>query len=108
MRFSDMMGSGAEKPQKPEDDAAVVTDALAPYLGSAAPAEPEVASVPDEPTTWHASPVMPVPPLEGVVPAKTWVPDRAAPAAAPVPAPAPAPVVQYTTLSDDLLPHRRR
>jgi hypothetical protein len=50
MRFSDMMGSGAERAPKPStsESEAAITEALAPYLG-APPSEPEPVASPAAP-----------------------------------------------------------
>ena len=78
MRFSDMMGSGAENP--PEPDAA------------AEPGGPDADASPDGDA---AARVDAVAAFEPAVLPKTWVPERAA-----------TTPVEYAPLSDDLLPRR--
>jgi pyruvate dehydrogenase E2 component (dihydrolipoamide acetyltransferase) len=132
MRFSDMMGSGEERTLKSSENDNAVSDALAPYLDSPildtpTPAETAVAveaavdaaveaareaaadHVPEAPpsrahTVESVFPVIPVP-ADAIAPA---------PPAAPV-APAPvaahdsiAAIPDFTPLSDDLLPRRKR
>ena len=123
MRFSDMMGSGSEPPEssRPTEADGVIANALAPYLdaegrtgASVGPATVEpVADVDVEPasspapapaaaTPTHAAPAPTVAPV-----VRSWVPDRPVPSKPePVMAP-PSPIVDFTPLSDDLLPHRR-
>ena len=118
MRFSDMMGSGSEPPEssRPTDADGVIANALAPYLdaeartgASAVPANAEPVAVPDvEP----ASSPAPAPTRGAAAPTvapvvRSWVPDRPVPSQPePVMAP-PSAIVDFTPLSDDLLPHRR-
>jgi hypothetical protein len=99
MRFSDMMGSGADRSGK-KDAAAeadpVIANALAPYLD--APKPPEA----DEPFAALAERAEP---LAGAARAEN---NTIAPAVAfqPTP-PQPDVVAAFTPLSDDLLPRKR-
>jgi hypothetical protein len=97
MRFSDMMGSGEEPAKK---DSAV-SDALAPYLDTAAApkADETETPAPRTPTVESVFPVIPVP-VEAIAPVAPIV-ERTP--VAPV-----APKVDFTPLSDDLLPRRKR
>jgi hypothetical protein len=99
MRFSDMMGSGAEPAPKrstsePED---AIAEALAPYLDTPPrPTEPATNPAASPAANPDETALVPVVPLD-------------VPLAAPAPPVAPsAPVaIDYTPLSDDLLPHRQ-
>jgi hypothetical protein len=110
MRFSDMMGSGAERPPKSnepsEGEPDVVADALAPYLDPAPRNEPApvTEAIPLVASMTVAEATFPTRSTTPPEPAKTWVPDRPVPS----PAPAPAPVLGAdAVVSDDLLPRRR-
>jgi hypothetical protein len=122
MRFSDMMGSGAEPAPKrstsePED---AIAEALAPYLDTPPrPTEPATNPAASPAANPDATALVPVVPLDVPLAAPTDAPTVAAvapiPPVAPVPPVAPAPpvapsapvAIDYTPLSDDLLPHRQ-
>jgi hypothetical protein len=108
MRFSDMMGSGDEgepKPPAPSDAETVIADALAPYLDAAKPALPvdPVESEPVEPVApLPRAPVAPIAPIAPFASGATVENARAEQSQ-----PVAARMVDFTPLSDDLLPHRR-
>ena len=98
MRFSDMMGSGEERSAPVEADSAV-SDALAPYLDNA-PAQP---TAPMAPIT--AAPAAPIDTAVGVEAAIAPAPVETAPVA--ISEPHTTAFVDFTPLSDDILPRRR-
>jgi hypothetical protein len=98
MRFSDMMGSGSERPDATEPSDGVIANALAPYIDAAA-AVPPIPPLPPAPLVPVADRLPqtvaePVVPLVGALQSATAAAD-------------PAPVLDFTPLSDDLLPRRR-
>ena len=112
MRFSDMMGSGEERSLRPSEIDSAISDALAPYLDTSATAETAVAveAEPDAPaprahTVESVFPVVPVP-VEAVAPVAPTAPVERAPVAANEPSA--TAIADFTPLSDDLLPRRRR
>ena len=102
MRFSDLMGSGAEREPKHRDASETdntIVDAIAPYLDDRS----DTAPPPPVDTV--------VEPVEVVAAAEPWAPPApdlpAPPAPTPAPAPAPAPAVASFDVAADPTPPRR-
>jgi hypothetical protein len=133
MRFSDLMGSGGDRPSKHgEEPETVIADAIAPYLDAPRQSNPapQLAAEPVEVAAADAAfappaPDLPAPPapavtafdvatpLEPAPPRRAWQPDRPLTAslalveASPAPAATATAVIDVTPFSDDLLPRRR-
>ena len=115
MRFSDMMGSGEERTLPPSEIDSAISNALAPYLDEPVTAETAVGVE----TAVEAEPDTPAPrahTVEAVFPVAR-VPVEATAPVAPVAQVEDPPVAvnesataiaDFTPLSDDLLPRRRR
>ena len=120
MRFSDMMGAGQQRPPKPSDDdtasASSASDALAPYLDAPGTADTAAAveavreaerdaAAPRVDTVESSFPVLaaPVAAIATVAPSS---PAEMAPVAANESIA--TATADFTPLSDDILPRRRR
>jgi hypothetical protein len=133
MRFSDMMGSGEDRALKSSDNDNAISDALAPYLDAPKPAETAVAveaavdaaveasreaaaeaegepaaPAPRAHTVAAVFPVVPVPPEVIATPAPPAPPAPADRAPVATPDTTAAVIADFTPLSDDLLPRRRK
>ena len=95
MRFSDMMGSGADNPSEPvAASEPVESEAGAPPGADIAVAIEPVTSI--DPVTAIEPAAFEAAALEPTAAVKSWVPERTLTTS-----------VEYGPLSDDLLPHRR-